>query len=254
VEIRGSTAIVTGAASGTGRGIAERLGAEGASVVVADVDIERGKDTVRRIESQGGQCEFVRADVREGDDVENMVASAMRLFGELDILVNNAGGGGHIEPHFPDASPLHWGATIDLNLRGAMLATQLALEPMRTRGEGAVVNIASTAGLGFTPYHSPEYAAAKAGLIRFTSALAHLKHQMNVRVNCVVPDWIATERALQELEGMSAEERPGVPTPIPMEEVADAVIRFVREDHLAGRVLVLRGGEAPRLLDPDRRE
>jgi NAD(P)-dependent dehydrogenase (short-subunit alcohol dehydrogenase family) len=254
VDIRGRAAIVTGAAAGTGRAIAERLGAEGASVVVADVDTQLGKDTVRRINSQGSESVFVRADVRQGDDVEHLVASTMRLFGALGILVNNAGGGGHIEPHFPDASPLQWGATIDLNLSGAMLATQLALEQMRTKGEGVIINIASTAGLGFSPHQSPEYAAAKAGLIRFTTTLAHLGQQMNVRVNCVVPDWIATERALQELEGMSAEERAKLPSPIPMEEVADAVIRLIRENHLAGRVLVLRGGEAPRLLDPDWRE
>jgi NAD(P)-dependent dehydrogenase (short-subunit alcohol dehydrogenase family) len=251
VEIRGRVAIVTGAAAGTGRAIAERLGGEGVAVVVADVDAEHGEGTARRIESCGGESAFVRADVREDKDVEHLVASAMRLFGGPDILVNNAGGGGHIEPHFPDASPPQWGATIDLNLRGAMLATQLALEQMRTKGEGAIVNIASTAGLGLAPYHSPEYAAAKAGLIRFTTTLGHLRQRMGVRVNCVVPDWIATERALEELEGMSAEERSESPTPIPMDEVADAVIRLAREDHLTGRVLVLRGGETPRLLEPD---
>ena len=107
------------------------------------------------------------------------------------MLVNNAGGGGHVPPHFPDASPAQWGATLDLNLRGPMLATQLALEPMRAAGGGAVVNVASTAGLGLAPYVSPEYGAAKAGLIRFTSTLAGLD---GVRVNCVVPDWIDTER------------------------------------------------------------
>jgi NAD(P)-dependent dehydrogenase (short-subunit alcohol dehydrogenase family) len=254
MEIRGRAAIVTGAAAGSGRAIAERLGAEGAAVVVADVDTEHGKDTARRIGSRGGQSEFVRADVRQDKDVEYLVASALRLFGGLDILVNNAGGGGHIEPHFPDASPRQWGATIDLNLRGAMLATQLALEHMRTKGEGAIVNIASTAGLGFASYHSPEYGAAKAGLIRFTTTLGHLRERMGVRVNCVVPDWIGTERALQELEGMSPDERAEAPTPIPMEEVADAVMKLAREDQLTGRVLVLRAGEAPRLLDPDWRE
>jgi hypothetical protein len=98
-----------------------------------------------------------------------MVGSAVS---RLRILVNNAGGGGHVEPHFPMAEPEEWGATLDLNLRGAMLATQLALEQMARGGGGAIVNIASTAGLGLEPYHSPEYAAAKAGLIRFTSALA----------------------------------------------------------------------------------
>jgi NAD(P)-dependent dehydrogenase (short-subunit alcohol dehydrogenase family) len=254
VEIASRTAIVTGAASGTGRVIAERFGAEGAAVIVADLDAERGTATVRQIESQGGRAEFVRADVRQAADLEHMVATAERLYGRLDILVNNAGGGGHIEPHFPEASPLQWGSTLDLNLRSAMLATQLVLGPMHAQGEGAVVNIASTAGLGFAPYHSPEYAAAKAGLIRFTSTMAHVKQRMGMRVNCVVPDWIATERAVKELQQMSAQQRAKAPIPVPVEDVAEAVSQLIRDDRLAGRVMVLRGGEAPRLLDPDRLE
>jgi NAD(P)-dependent dehydrogenase (short-subunit alcohol dehydrogenase family) len=193
----------------------------------------------------------VKADVRQAADVEHIVATAERLFSRLDILVNNAGGGGHIEPHFPEASPQQWGSTLDLNLRAAMLATQLVLEPMHAQGEGAVVNIASTAGLGFAPYHSPEYAAAKAGLIRFTSTVALVKERMGVRVNCVVPDWIATDRAVKELQEMSPEQRAKAPIPIPVEEVAEAVSQLIRDDRLAGRVMVLRGGEAPRLLDPD---
>jgi NAD(P)-dependent dehydrogenase (short-subunit alcohol dehydrogenase family) len=160
VDLEGRTAVVTGAAAGAGRAIAQRLGREGAAVVVADIDLEQGKEAVRRIQAEGGRATFVRADLRIGDDVQNLVEAADRTYHGLDILVNNAGGGGHVEPHFPAASPLQWGATLDLNLRGAMLATQLALEPMRRRGAGAVVNVASTAGLGFGPYQSPEYGAA----------------------------------------------------------------------------------------------
>jgi NAD(P)-dependent dehydrogenase (short-subunit alcohol dehydrogenase family) len=100
-----------------------------------------------------------------------------------------------------------------------------------------LVNIASTTGLVHEPYQSPEYGAAKAGLIRFTSALAAVD---GVRVNCVVPDWVATER-------VTAQERATTPSPIPLETVADAVLRLIRDDTLAGRVLVLSRGEPPRL-------
>jgi NAD(P)-dependent dehydrogenase (short-subunit alcohol dehydrogenase family) len=164
MEIRGRTAIVTGAAAGTGRAIARRLAAEGASVVVADIDRENGERTAREIAGR-----FVRADMRSPEDITALISDA-----EPQILVNNAGGGGHVPPHFPEADPDDWGATLDLNLRGPMLATQLALEPMRRQGGGAVVNIASSAGLGTEPYVSPEYGAAKAGLIRFTSTLGDL--------------------------------------------------------------------------------
>jgi NAD(P)-dependent dehydrogenase (short-subunit alcohol dehydrogenase family) len=108
---------------------------------------------------------------------------------------------------------------------------------MRRAGGGAVVNVASTAGLGSEPYQSPEYGAAKAGLIRFTSALATVE---GVRVDCVVPDWIATER-------LTPEERSAVPPPIPLDTVASAVLRLIRDDSLAGRALVLLRGEVPRL-------
>jgi NAD(P)-dependent dehydrogenase (short-subunit alcohol dehydrogenase family) len=249
MEIAGRTAIVTGAAVGTGRAIAERLAAEGAAVVVADVDVRGGEETVARIAAVGGLAWFVRADVRVAADVEGLVGAASRApAGGPHVLVNNAGGGGHLPPHFPDATPAQWSATLDLNLRGAMLATQAVLEPMRRAGGGAVVNVASTAGLGLAPYQSPEYGAAKAGLIRFTSTLAGLRERMGVRVNCVVPDWVLTDRARAELAAMTPEQRATAPEPLPLDALADAVAALVADDTLAGRVLVLRGGEAPVLL------
>jgi NAD(P)-dependent dehydrogenase (short-subunit alcohol dehydrogenase family) len=246
MDLGGKVAIVTGAGSALGRAIAVRLGAGGAAVVVADVDDGAGREAVREI---GADAAFVRADVRLAADVELMIARACERFGGLDVLVNNAGGWGP-RANFPAASPLEWGATLDLNLRGPMLATQLALEPMRRRGGGVVVNVASTAGLGLAPYESPEYGAAKAGLIRFTSTLAGLREEIGVRVNCVVPDWILTERAEGELARMSDEERGAAPEPLSLDEVVDAVAELIRDEDLAGRVMVLRGGEPRRFLDP----
>ena len=101
-------------------------------------------------------------------------------------------------------------------------------------GDGAIVNVASTAGLGSEPYQSPEYGAAKAGLIRFTSALRAID---GVRVNCIVPDWVATER-------VAAADLAITPPPIPLATIVAGVIRLIRDDALAGRALVLgRGGE-----------
>ena len=132
-----------------------------------------------------------------------------------------------------------------------MLATQLVLGPMRARGGGAVVNVSSTGGLGFAPYESPEYGAAKAGLIRFTTSLAYAREETGVRVNCVVPDWIATDRAKGELAGddaggprrRGAARRPG--------RAGRRGRRAVRDDSLFGRVVLLPRGEPRRLLDAD---
>jgi NAD(P)-dependent dehydrogenase (short-subunit alcohol dehydrogenase family) len=232
VEVNGRSALVTGGAIGTGRAIAVALAEAGARVAVADVDEAGGEETVRR--AGAGRARFVLADMTRAEDIAALIRAV-----QPRILVNNAGGGGHIPPHFPEATLEQWESTLSLNLLGPMRATQAALPHMRRVGEGAIVNIASTAGLGLGPYQSPEYAAAKAGLIRFTSTLGDLGG--GVRVNCLVPDWVATER-------LTAAERGSDPPPIPLDVIAEATLALIRDDALAGRVVMIERGAAPRLL------
>jgi NAD(P)-dependent dehydrogenase (short-subunit alcohol dehydrogenase family) len=253
MEIEGRVAVVTGAgAEGTGRAIALALAYRGGHVVVGDIDPLGGEETVRRIEAAGGRAMFVRADMRVGDDIRRMVAFAGRTYGGLDIVVNNAGN--TWPPYFPDCEAEHWEAALDLNLRGPMLAIQVALEDMRLRGGGAIVNVSSVAGLGYGVHDSPEYAAAKAGLIRLTATLAPLAKTDNVRVNCVVPHWIETEEVRREIGAMSRQERAEVPRLLQPPEVAEAVVGLVEDDTLAGRVMVMWCEEAPHLIDTARRE
>jgi NAD(P)-dependent dehydrogenase (short-subunit alcohol dehydrogenase family) len=243
MDLVGRVAIVTGGATGLGLVIARRLVGEGCSVVVADVD--EGPWAAKEL---GSGVAFVRTDVRVGADLERMIAVAVERFGGLDVLVNNAGGVSR-GAQWPEASVLEWRATLDLNLFGPMLATQLALAPMRARGGGAVVNIASSAGLGLAPYDSPEYGAAKAGLIRFSSSVAGLREEMGVRVNCVVPHWIGLDRAHAELAAMSAAERAAAPAFVDPGDIAETVVWLAQDDSLAGRVVEMRGGEPRRLLE-----
>jgi NAD(P)-dependent dehydrogenase (short-subunit alcohol dehydrogenase family) len=247
MELRDRVAIVTGGATGAGWSIVLRLVDEGVAVVVADVADLAGEAAVAAISERGGSGSFVRTDVRVDGDVEHMITFAEERHGGVDILVNNAGGWGPTA-NYPYASPLQWSSTLDLNLRAPMLATQLVLEPMRRRGGGAVVNVSSTGGLGFAPYESPEYGAAKAGLIRFTTSLAYAREDTGVRVNCVVPDWIATERAMGELAAMTPEARAAEPPLVDPSELADAVVELVRDESLAGRVVLLPRGEPRRFL------
>jgi NAD(P)-dependent dehydrogenase (short-subunit alcohol dehydrogenase family) len=246
MEIRDRVALVTGGGGpGTGRAIVLRLARAGGAVVVSDIDEECGRETVRRVGAEGGRAAFVRADVTDEEDVREMVGFADEAFGGLDILVNSAGR--TPQPHFPEASVEHWSRYLDLNLRGPMLAIHHALEPMKRRGGGAVVNIASIAGLGYAPHSSPEYSAAKAGLIRLTATLAPLRERANVRVNCIVPNWIGTDEVKAEIAAMTPEERAAVPDKLTApEEIAEAVARVVEDDTLAGRVLVWWTGEPPR--------
>jgi NAD(P)-dependent dehydrogenase (short-subunit alcohol dehydrogenase family) len=248
MEILDRIALVTGGGGpGTGRAIAVRLARAGAAVVAADIDEDGGRETVRRIESEGGRAAFVRADVTAESEVRDMVAFAEATLGGLDILVNSAGG--TPPPHFPDAPVEHWSRFLDLNLRAPMLAIHYALAAMSRRGGGAIVNISSVAGVGYAPHSSPEYSAAKAGLIRLTATLAPLAERVGVRVNCIIPNWIGTEEVKAEIAAMTPAERAEVPDELtPPEDIAEAVARFVEDDTHAGRVLIWWSGEEPRLL------
>ncbi|HEV8207135.1 MAG TPA: SDR family oxidoreductase, partial [Acidimicrobiia bacterium] len=178
-----------------------------------------------------------------------MVGFAVTTFGGLDILVNNAGIVAN--PAFPDAEPEEWLRVLDVNLRGPMLGTYYAIPAMRDRGGGAIVNIASLAGVGFGPHPAPDYAATKAGVARFTAALASLGEASAIRVNCICPDWVDTPMSRRSRSRMTPEEEaatvpPGILAP---EEIADAVVELIRDDSLAGRVMAC-WCDQPRSLFP----
>jgi NAD(P)-dependent dehydrogenase (short-subunit alcohol dehydrogenase family) len=238
MRINGRVAVVTGAAVGVGRAIAQRLAAEGATVVLADIDAAGGVETRALI---GDAASFVQTDMRDDDAVADLLSCRPQ------ILVNNAGGGAVLQPCFPLADPARWTASLELNLRAPMLATQLALEPMRAAGGGCVINIGSTAGLGYGEHVSPEYSASKAGLLRFTTTLAPLRESHNVRVNCVVPDWVATERGVAEYEALPVDERG--PAQVPLETLTDTVAALITDDWLAGKAVHLPRAAPPSFLN-----
>jgi NAD(P)-dependent dehydrogenase (short-subunit alcohol dehydrogenase family) len=233
MDLRDTVAVVTGAGVGSGLAIAERLLGAGARVVCTDrAETDAGAAMLR---TAGDRAAFVAADLTRDADVERVVEFAVRTFGGLGVLVNNAGGGAHVPARFPEAAPDEWTRTLHLNLRTPLLATQLALPHLRAAG-GVVVNIASSAGLGTGPYHWPEYGAAKAGLIRATTCLARLD---GVRVNCVAPDWLATDRALAEFAALPQAERAATRPPIPLPRLCDAVVALIEDEESAGEVVVI---------------
>jgi 3-oxoacyl-[acyl-carrier protein] reductase len=248
MDLAGGTAIVTGAGGGLGRALAEGFAHAGAGVVIADVDAQAAHGTALLVRARGVPAPTVVGDVRRPADAARIISAAASAepaesVGGSLVLVNNAGGWSPAA-QYPEAPPAEWTSTLELNLHAPMLLTQLVLPAMRRQGGGAVINIASSAALGDAAYGSPEYGAAKAGLIRFTTASRSLEVTHGVRVMCIVPDWIGLDRAIAERNGLSPEERAELPPLIPPADVVDVALSLARSGH-AGAVVELRGGEPP---------
>ena len=173
--------IVTGAGRGIGRGIVEKLAAEGARVVVSDVDEESARDTA---EAVGGGAVGLRADVTSKESVEAMVAEVVERFGRVDVLVNNAGWD-KVEP-FLKSNESDWERVIAINLYGTLHCCKAVLPVMVEQEYGKVVNIGSDAGRVGSSGEAV-YSAAKGGIISFTKTLAREMARYKINVNCICP-------------------------------------------------------------------
>lgn len=216
------TAIVTGAASGIGKAIAERLSGAGAAVLIADLHADRAEAVAATLRAAGGRAEAVGADVSDADAVERIFAAGRDAFGDCTLLVNNAG---HVhQSPFEALAVADWDRMIAVHLRGTFLCCRAALPAMLAAGDGVIVNIASQLGQigGVDLVH---YSAAKAGIIGLTKALAREVSARGVRVNAVAPGPIETEL----VRALSSEWRAAKKAQLPLgrfgapEDVAETV-------------------------------
>ena len=245
--ITDGVALVTGGSSGIGRAAAQRFGAEGAQVVVADLDTEGGEETVAQIEQAGGDAVFVEANVVETDDIAAMVEATVDTYGGLDFAFNNAGIEGtdalSHEQSFDD-----WQRVIDINLKGVFAGMREQLPVMLEHGGGAIVNTASIAGLTGFPNLAP-YVASKHGVIGLTKTAAKEFGREGVRVNTVCPGVIETPMVARSREE-NPETTDGAIQMTPMgrlgkpEEIGDAVVWLCSTDasFVTGESLVVDGG------------
>ena len=177
-------AIVTGGASGLGRGIALALAREGARVAVVDLNEAGARDTVEAIAKDGGQAAVWRADISDKARIDQVVAEIISRWGTVDILVNNAGLD-RVGP-FVSSSEAEWDLILRVNLKGPIVCTRAVLDEMTRKGYGKIVNIASDAGrVGSTG--EAVYSAAKGGIIAFTKTIARETARHRLNVNCVCP-------------------------------------------------------------------
>lgn len=193
-------AIVTGAGTGIGRGIATLFAREGAKVVVANRSEATGTETVKRIEEAGGIAVFHRTDVTQEEDCRAVVDFAVKTFGGLDVLVNNAG----IFPRatLEETTVEFWEQVMATNLRGPFLLCKYSIPQMIKRGGGSIINIGSIHGLGGGG-NLFAYSVSKGGLLTLTRNLARAYARYNIRVNYIIPGWVHSEgeQRVQALEG-----------------------------------------------------
>lgn len=188
-RLAGKVAVVTGAASGIGRVSAERFAAEGARVVVADLNESGAEEVAAAIAESGGEATHVRCDVTRGDDAEAMIEAAVGRYGRLDVLFANAG---YTNPPHPveETTEAEMDRALAVNVKGVFLCSRAAVPVMREGGGGSIVVTASVMGIRTRPGFTA-YASSKAAAIHLARTLALELAEDGIRVNCLAP--VATD-------------------------------------------------------------
>ncbi len=243
MKLKDKVAIVTGAASGIGEATAKLFAQEGAKVVVADVSEAGIKRVAKEIMDEGRESLAVKVDVSQRQEVENMVAEAIKQFGRIDILINNAG-------IFRDAmswkmSDEQWDLVVKVNLTGTFLCSRAVIPYMRAQNQGKIVNTSSISALG-NPGQA-NYSASKAGIIALTKTLALELARGNINVNCVAPGSINTPMTKdmpQDILQKMVEEKVPLRRMGDPGDVAKLHLFLASEDsnYITGQVVFIDGG------------
>ncbi len=243
--LKGKTAIITGSGRGIGRAIALAMAAQGANIVVNDVNMESAGAVVAEIAAMGRQAIAVKADVTAEDQVKAMVEMCINHFGKLDILVNNAG----IIQTAPvtEIDGKDWDRVMEVNLKGVFLCCKAALAPMKAQHGGKIINIASVAGKrGGGLLGNSCYSASKGGVIAFTKSLARESGPFGINVNAITPAFTDTEMT----RSIAPEKKEFIIKMLPLgrvgqpADIAGAVCFLASDmsDYMTGEIMDVDGG------------
>jgi NAD(P)-dependent dehydrogenase (short-subunit alcohol dehydrogenase family) len=239
--------LISGSSSGIGKEAALAFVEEGAKVILASRNVKSNEALVKQIENQGGEALFVASDFTRTEEIQKTVAAGIEHFGGLDIAINNAGIEGTTDIKTADYDEKVWDEVIALNLKGVWLSMKYQLPEMQKRGKGAIVNVASLAGLqaggAGIGYH-----AAKFGVVGMTKATALEYAQDNIRVNAVCPAVIETPMADRAFDTTEKRNKAIAMHPVgrlgTAKEVVDAICWLVSDEasFITGTALAVDGG------------
>jgi NAD(P)-dependent dehydrogenase (short-subunit alcohol dehydrogenase family) len=254
MDLEGRVAVVTGGAMGIGKGIAGELAAEGAAVVVSDVNDAAGEETTSELKRSGAKATYIHCDTSDEGEVKALMRAAVQEFDHLDVLVNNAGLG--IFKSVTEATVEEFDRALAVNLRGPFLCMKYATPPMREAGRGSIINIASVHSVQNVGGTAP-YAASKGGVAALTRAAAIDFSPDNIRVNAICPGWVDTplvrgifdatddpEAARREIEERQLLRRLGQP-----EDIGRAAVFLASDDssYMTGSLMFVDNGMTAQL-------
>ncbi|MEM8897505.1 MAG: glucose 1-dehydrogenase [Bacteroidota bacterium] len=246
-KFEGKVCLITGAGSGIGRAASLAFAKHAAHVIVTDVAIEGGKETVEMIERVGGKAEFIRVNVSKSAEVDQMVEKVVKKYGKLDIAINNAGIGGPWG-RLSDITFADWDQLMDINLSGVFYCMKAELTAMAEMKTGVIINVSSIAGLRGLA-HSSAYSASKHAVIGLTKSAALEYARANIRINAVCPAFTRSP-LFDKMFEIDPSYQEKLLRNIPMrrygqpDDIADAMVWLASDDasFVTGQCLPLDGG------------
>ena len=257
MRLKEKVALITGASSGIGRETALLFAAEGASIVVADVNVDGGEETASMVKEAGGEALFVKADVSQADDCEQMVSAAEKEFGKLNVLFNNAGIMHGDDGDAMQTSEAIWDLTMAINLKGVFLGCKFGIPALQRAGGGSIINTASFVALLGAATPQIAYTASKGGVLSMTRELAVIHARENIRVNALCPGPLKTELLMSFLDTDEKKQRRLVHIPMGRfglaREMAQAALYLASDEssYMTGSEFVVDGGITSAYVTPE---
>ncbi|MCA9149867.1 MAG: glucose 1-dehydrogenase [Planctomycetales bacterium] len=257
MRLQDKVALITGGAQGIGRETTLRFAAEGAAVTIVDLNDEAGHALVAELEAAGQRAQYVRADVSQAGDCEQMVARTEEKFGKLNILFNNAG---IMLPDDDDAistSEATWDRTMNVNLKGVFFGCKYGIPALRRAGGGSIINTASFVALLGAATPQLAYTASKGGVLAMTRELAVIHARENIRVNALCPGPLRTELLMKFLDTEAKKQRRLVHIPMGRfglaTEMAQAALFLASDESsfMTGSEFVVDGGITAAYVTPE---